>query len=85
MSTKLEETLARLERTPVKDGDTLITGRRFAKALWPLAVRTSTVRFVPLVVDRAHAGDEAVIRALVAKFGGDSFGDVSFAQMAAIS
>ena len=85
VSAKLEETLARLERSPLKDGDSVINGRRFAKALWPLAVRTSTVRFVPLVIDRAHAGDEAVIRKLVAQFGGDSFGDVSYAQMAAIS
>ena len=29
---KLEATLARLERTPLKDGDTLITERRFASA-----------------------------------------------------
>lgn len=83
---KLEATLARLERTPLKDGDTLITGRRFARALWPLAVRTATVRYVPMVVDRAHAGDEEVIRKLVGKYGGgNSFGGLSHAQMVAIS
>lgn len=83
---KLEATLARLERTPVKDGDKLITGRRFAGALWPLAVRSSTVRFVPLAVERAFAGDEDMIRELVAKYaGGGSFGAYSPAQTAAIS
>src|SRR5690606_22607188 len=44
---KLEAILARLEREPLKDGDKVINGRQFASALWPLAVRSSTVKFVP--------------------------------------
>ena len=83
---KLEATLARLEKSPLKDGDKLITGRRFASALWPMAVRSSSVRFVPLAIDRAHSGDTAMIKKMVAKFaGGDSFGDFSPAQAYAIS
>lgn len=83
---KLESTLARLEREPLKVGKELITGRRFADALWPIAVRSSTVRFVPLVIDRAHAGDAETIRRVVAKYaGGDSFGGYSPAQGMAIS
>lgn len=83
---KLEATLARLERTPLKDGKNLITGRRFADALWPIAVRSSTVRFVPLVIDRAYSGDSKMIRAMVAKYAaGDSFGGYSPAQGMAIS
>lgn len=83
---KLEATLARLETTPLKDGDRLITGRRFASALWPMAVRSSSVRFVPLAISRAHSGDTAIIKKIVAKFaGGDSFGGFSPAQAYAIS
>lgn len=86
VSAKLEATLARLESAPLKDGASLITGRLFAKALWPLAVRSSTVRFVPLAVERAWSGDDATIRKMVAKFGGGgSFGGLAPAQMAAIS
>lgn len=83
---KLESTLARLERSPLKDGDRLITGRRFASALWPMAVRSTSVRFVPLAISRAHSGDNAMIKKMVAKFAsGDSFGDYSPAQGYAIS
>lgn len=83
---KLEKTLARLEKTPLRDGAKLITGRRFASALWPLAVRSSSVRFVPLAIDRAHSGDAAMIKKMVAMFaGGDSFGGFSPAQAFAIS
>lgn len=82
---KLEETLSRLERSPLKDRDKLINGRQFGKALWPLAVRSTTVRFVPEAIHRAHAGDEALIRKMVAMFaGGDSFGGFSPAQAYAI-
>ncbi len=83
---KLEATLARLEKSPVRDGDKLITGRRLAKAIWPIAVRSSTVRFVPLAIERAHAGDLETIRKMVGMFaGGDSFGGYSPAQGIAIS
>jgi pimeloyl-ACP methyl ester carboxylesterase len=83
---KLEATLARLEREPIADGSAKITGRQFARALWPLTVRSATVRFVPEAIHRAHAGDAAMIKALVAKFGGgDSFGGFSPAQALAIS
>lgn len=83
---KLESTLARLEKEPLRDGDTLITGRQFAKALWPVTVRSGTVRFVPLAIDGAHGGNVDLIRKLVKKFGGgDSFGGYSPAQGYAIS
>lgn len=83
---KLEATLARLERRPLDDGKARITGRRFADALWPMAVRSSTVRFVPLAIARAYAGDAALIRRMVAKYaGGDSFGGHSPAQAMAIN
>lgn len=86
VSAKLEATLARLERSPLKDGDSLITGRRFAGALWPLAVRSGTVQLVPLAIERAWSGDEATLRKLVAKFaGGGSFGAYSPAQTMAIT
>ena len=83
---KLEATLARLERTPLRDGKKVITGRQLAKALWPMAVRSSTVRFVPLAIDRAHSGDAATIKQMVAKYAsGDSFGGYSPAQGIAIT
>ena len=78
LTSKLEATLARLEKFPLKDGGKVITGRRFASALWPMAVRSSTVRFVPIAIDRAHSGDTEIIKKMVAKFaGGDSFGGFS--------
>ena len=83
---KLETTLARLEKAPLKDGDKRVTGRLFASALWPMAVRSNTVRFVPLAIDRAYKGDTALILKMVAKFaGGGSFGEFSPAQAMAIS
>lgn len=83
---KLERTLARLEQSPIVDGDKRITGRRFADALWPLAVRSATVRFVPLAIDRAHSGDTGFIKAMVRAYAsGDSFGGFSPAQAMAIS
>ena len=83
---KLAATLARLEKTPMRDGGKRINGRQFASALWPVAVRSTTVRFVPLLIDRAYNGDTAVITKMVAMFaGGGSFGDFSPAQAQAIS
>lgn len=83
---KLEATLARLEKTPLKDGEKRITGRQFASALWPMAVRSTTVRFVPLAIDRAYKGDTAMIAKMVSMYaGGGSFGDFSPAQAMAIS
>lgn len=82
---KLEEILARLEAAPLQDGEKRITGRQFMKALWPLAVRSATVKYVPLVIDRAHAGDTELVKRIVASFGGgDSFGAYSPAQSHAI-
>ena len=83
---KLEETLARLEQTPIKDGEKSITGRQWARAIWPLAVRSSTVKFVPLAIHRAHSGDTDLIKKMVTMFaGGGSFGGFSPAQARAIS
>jgi pimeloyl-ACP methyl ester carboxylesterase len=82
---KLEETLARLDRTPLPDGDRKITGRLFASALWPVAVQSPMVKYVPLAIDRAHAGDAEAIKGLVRTFtGGNAFGDRSTAQAYAI-
>ena len=82
---KLEATLARLDKEPIRDGEASITGRQFAKALWPLAVRSATVRFVPLAIERAHAGDTKLIAKMVNMFaGGDAFGGWSPAQAHAI-
>lgn len=83
---KLEATLTRLEKTPLQDGDKKITGRLFASALWPIAVRSTTVRFVPLVIDQAYKGDTTMIAKMVRRFGGGgSFGGFSPAQAMAIS
>ena len=83
---QLEATLARLEATPLQDGETRITGRLFATSLWPLAVRSSTVALVPQAIHKAHAGDADTIKGLVRMFGGkNSFGDMSPAQAMAIS
>ena len=83
---KLEATLARLEKAPLEDGGKKITGRLFASALWPIAVRSTTVRFVPLAIDRAYKGDTATITKMVRMFaGGGSFGGFSPAQAMAIS
>lgn len=83
---KLEATLERLERSPLADGAKRITGRRFASALWPMPVSSKTVRFVPLAIERSYAGDEAIIKGMVAMYAsGDSFGSYSPAQAMAIS
>lgn len=83
---KLEATLERLEKDPLKDDGKTVTGRQFASALWPLAVQSKTVRFVPLAIDRAYAGDASFIKKMVAKFAdGDAFGGYSPAQGIAIS
>lgn len=82
---KLEATLARLKRAPLKDGEKVIDGGQWVSAIWPLAVRSSTVKFVPLAIDRAHSGDTTLIKKMVAMFsGGDSFGGYSPAQAYAI-
>ena len=86
VASKLEQTLARLNREPLQDGRRRITGELFAQALWPLAVQSSTLQFVPLAIDRAHAGDTEIIKGLVRTFaGGDAFGGFSHAQGIAIS
>ncbi len=83
---KLETTLARLEKSPLKDGGKRITGRQFASALWPMAVRSTTVQFVPLAIDRAYQGDTVMIKKMVSMYGGGgSFGGFSPAQGLAIS
>jgi pimeloyl-ACP methyl ester carboxylesterase len=86
VAAKLEETLARLDRTPVVDGERRITGRLFASALWPVAVQSALLKFVPLAIDRAHAGDAEAIKGLVRAFAsGNAFGENSRAQGLAIA
>lgn len=85
MVAKLESVLERLDREPLQDGEGRITGRRFAASLWPLAVRSSTVRFVPLAIDRAYRGDFDLIRKMAALFAdGSAFGGYSPAMGIAI-
>jgi pimeloyl-ACP methyl ester carboxylesterase len=82
---KLTETLDRLEARPLVDGEKRITGRQFMRALWPLAVRSATVKYVPLAIHRAHGGDEDLVKKIVATYGGgDSFGGYSPAMAQAI-
>lgn len=82
---KLDETLLRLEKAPQRSGDTIVNERQIAKALWPLAVRTNTVKYVPLAIDRVHAGDLTLMTRMVKLFaGGGSFGAYSPAQTLAI-
>lgn len=83
---KLERTVAILNAEPLRDQARVVDGRQFARALWNLAIRSSTVRFVPEVIHRAHAGDHRLIRTLVSRMGGsDSFGGYSHAQAQAIN
>lgn len=83
---KLEAVVLRLERAPLRIGDRRITGRLFAQALWPMAVQSTMLRFVPLAIDGAHSGDNVLIGRLVAAFAsGDAFGESSPAQGYAIS
>ncbi len=82
---KLDETLRKLELAPIKAGNSFITGRKFAKALWSLSVRSSTVRFVPEAIHRAHAGDVDLIKRMAGKSSASqSFGERSPAQAFAI-
>ena len=86
VSAKLEETLARLDRAPVMDGERKITGRLFASALWPVAVQSALLKYVPLAIDRAHAGDAEAIKGLVREFAsGNAFGENSRALGLAIA
>ncbi len=83
---KLETIFARLDQKPLKDGDKFITSNQFGEAIWVLTVQSSTVKFVPLAISRAHSGDTALIKKLVGTFaGGGSFGGFSPAQARAIS
>lgn len=83
---KLEAVFARLDQTPLKDGEKRITSDQFGEAVWLLAVRSSTVKFVPLAIDRAHSGDTALIKKMTGHGdGGGSFGGFSPAQARAIS
>lgn len=83
---KLEAVVLRLERAPLRVGDRLISGRLFAQALWPMAVQSPLVRFVPLAIDRAYSGDNVLIGRMVAAFAsGNAFGGSSPAQGFAIS
>lgn len=61
-------------------------GRLFASALWPVAVQSALLKYVPLAIDRAHAGDAEAIKGLVREFAsGNAFGENSRAQGLAIA
>ena len=53
----------------------------YNEALWPLAVGSSTNRFVPLAIARAYAGDAELIRKMIRTYaGGDSFGELAISH-----
>lgn len=83
----LQQAVARLDDKPLpRPEGGRITGGTLRDAMWMMLVRTPTAPWVPLAVERAAAGDEAVIRKLDALFGGTGgFGDYSFGQAIAVN
>lgn len=82
----LAAAVRRLDEAPIARPDGRITGETFASALWTLLVRGATVAYVPLVIDRAAAGDADGTRRFVKAFGGSGgFGAYSFGLAAAVN
>jgi pimeloyl-ACP methyl ester carboxylesterase len=59
----------RLDAKPIVSGDDRINGRRFGGALWSMLVASESAPWVPLAIERAVAGDAALVRRVVAMFG----------------
>ena len=73
--------IARLDATPLAREGGRITGASLGSALWTMLVKTKSAPWVPLAVERAAAGDDAIIRRVVGIYGGTgSFGDYSHGQ-----
>jgi pimeloyl-ACP methyl ester carboxylesterase len=84
---RLAAATQRLDATPLVDTDDgRIDGARLRDALWTMLVKSDTVPWVPLAIDRAASGDEGAIRGVVSHFGGfDGFGDYSPGQALAVN
>ncbi len=83
----LRQAVERLDAAPLSRPEGgRITGDTLRDIMWMMLVRTSTVPWVPLALERAAAGDEAVIRKLDALYGGidGGFGDISEGQSLAV-
>lgn len=77
---RLQLARKRLDAAPLAQVDGgRITGDRLLSSLWTMLVQSSLVRWVPLAIEHAANGDEAMIRRIVGLYGGTgSFGDYSF-------
>lgn len=83
----LRRAVERLNAAPLmRPAGGRITGDTLRGIVWMMLVRSQTVPWVPLALERAAAGDEAVIRKLDEQFGGldGGFGDISMGQNMAI-
>lgn len=78
----LQRAVAALDAKPLpRPAGGRITGDSLRDIAWSMLVRSKTAPWVPLALQRAAAGDEAVIRKLDALYGGTGgFGDYSFGQ-----
>lgn len=75
-----------LDAKPLIDGEGRIDGRRLGGALWSMLVTSQGARWVPLVIERAAAGDAALVRRVVQIYGGSSaYGDFSPGQALAVN
>lgn len=74
-------TVARLGAAPLATAGGRIDGGSFMQALWTMLVVSGMVPHVPELLRRADNGDDAMIRRVVAAFGGPgTFGAYSHAQ-----
>jgi len=87
MLATLQQAVERLDAAPLsrKTGGR-ITGGSFRDIAWAMLVRTRTAPWLPLALERAAAGDEEIIRALDALYGGTGgFGEYSHGQAVAVN
>ena len=76
----LQTATSKLDAEPLAQAEGgRINGNRLLSSIWVMLVKSSLVRWVPLAIQHAATGDEAVIRRIVKLYGGsNSFGDYSF-------
>ena len=83
---RLIQAVTRLDAQPIAREKGPIDGSRFVSTLWTMLVNAESSLYVPLAIDLAASGDEAVVSRLVAIYGGnDTFGDDSPAQAMAVN
>lgn len=85
---QLATVIRELDAQPIPRKGGRITGGAFLSALWALLVRTTTLPYVPLVIDQAAAGDRTATRRFVEAFTGPAgagFGDYSHGQAMAVN